>query len=152
MATALAAQLASIAANSTNQLNLKAQRQAHSQSLIFEPQEAALQDFDTLYDICIKGFGELCLLDSRFSSFANSIFSEHSKTQERPQLTSAQNDELDAVLERFLHLVGSKILLQPAIQAVEWLVRRFRFVANCDARYRALTSYITECTSIIHNA
>ena len=128
MATALAAQLATIAANSTNQLDLKAQRRAHSQSLIFEPQDAAVQDFDTVYDVCIGGFRELCLLDSRFSSFAKSIFSEHSKTQERSQMTSAQNEELDVVLERFLHLVGSKILLQPAIQAVEWLVRRFRSV------------------------
>jgi U3 small nucleolar RNA-associated protein 10 len=30
------------------------------------------------------------------------------------------------VLEVFLGLVGSKLLLRPAVKAVEWLVRRFK--------------------------
>ena len=127
MATALATQLAAIAANSTNQLDLKAQRRAHSQSLIFEPHDAARQDFDTIYDVCVEGFRELCLLDPRLRSFSRSLFSDHSKDQDRTQMTSAQNEELDVVLERFLHLVGSKVLLQPTIKAIEWLVRRFRW-------------------------
>ena len=128
MATALSAQLAAIAAKSTNQLDLKAQRRAHSQSLIFEPRDAAVQDFDTIYDVCVEGFRELCLLEPRFVPFSRNIFADHSKGQDRSQMTSAQNEELDAVVERFLYLVGSKalLLLQPAIKAIEWLVRRFR--------------------------
>ena len=128
MATALSAQLAAIAAKSTNQLDLKAQRRAHSQSLIFEPRDAAVQDFDTIYDVCVEGFRELCLLEPRFLSFSRNIFADHSKSQDRSQMTSAQNEELDAVVERFLYLVGSKalLLLQPAVKALEWLVRRFR--------------------------
>ena len=138
MPTALAAQLAAIAAQSTNDLDLKAQRKSHSQSLIFEPSEAARQDFDTIYDICIDGYRELCQLEGRFLSFKKNIFSPHSKTQERTQLTRAQDGELNKVLERFLRLVGSKVQLQPAIRAIEWLIRRFRLV--CPAQPACLAN------------
>ena len=131
MATALASQLAQIRAKSTNPLDLKAQRKAHSRSLLYESGFAATQDFDSLYQICYEGFQELCLLDSRFAGFANNLFSEQSKQEDRTQMTAAQNQQLDAVLEEFLHLVGSKLLLKPALKAVEWLVRRFRSVEGC---------------------
>jgi U3 small nucleolar RNA-associated protein 10 len=132
MATALSKQLAAIAAKSTNPLDLKAQRRAHSKSLIFEEKVAATQDFDTIYDFCVEGFQELCNLDSRFSGYAKSIFSEQSKSQDRSQMTTAQNEELDNVLERFLQLSCSRLLLQPAIKALEWLVRRFRYVCRLE--------------------
>lgn len=128
MASSLAAQLAQIAATSTHQLDLKAQRAAHSQSLIFEKKVAASQDFETIFQICHEGFLELCLLDSRFLPFKRTIFSEQSKTEDRGQMTAAQNKELDTVLEDFLALVGARLLLNPAVKAVDWLVRRFRYV------------------------
>ena len=127
MATALSAQLSAIAATSTNQLDLKAQRRAHSQSLIFDPHIAATQDFDTIYDFCVEGYHELCRLEPRFSPFSKSIFSLASKSQERSRMTAAQNEELNKVLEQFLLLVGSKVLLQPAVKALDWLIRRFRY-------------------------
>jgi U3 small nucleolar RNA-associated protein 10 len=126
MASSLAAQLSQIAAKSTNQLDLKAQRTAHSQSLIFDRKVASTQDFDTIYQICYEGFQELCQLDSRFTAFERTIFSEQSKAEDRTQLTAAQNKELDVALEAFLALVGGRLLLNPAVKAVEWLVRRFR--------------------------
>ena len=135
MATSFAAQLRDIAANTTNELDLKAQRAAHSTSLIFEKKIAGSQDFDTIYQICFEGFKDLCLLDPRFSEFERSLFSAQSKTQDRTQLTKEQNKELDSVIEAYLALVGARLLLKPAIKSVEWLVRRFRFVlysrANC---------------------
>jgi U3 small nucleolar RNA-associated protein 10 len=127
MASSLAAQLSQIAANSTNQLNLKAQRLAHSKSLIFDKRVAGSQDFDTIYDICYDGFRELCQLDFRFAQFEHSIFSEQSKVQDRTEMNVEQNRELDSVLEAFLALVGGRLLLSPAVKAVEWLVRRFRY-------------------------
>ena len=133
MATALAAQLAQIRAQSTNPLELKAQKKAHSQSFLFEPSVAASQDFDSLYQLCHEGFQELCRLDFRFAGFANSIFSEQSKYEDRTQMTAAQSQRLDVVLEEFLHLVGSKLLLKPAHKALEWLVRRFRLVKGHTA-------------------
>ncbi|KAI9818592.1 MAG: snoRNA-binding rRNA-processing protein utp10 [Thelocarpon impressellum] len=126
MATTLAAQLSQVAAKSTNALNLKAQKIAHSKSLIFDATVAASQDFDTLYTVCAEGFQELCLLDPRFKPFTRSIFSEHSKAEDRTQMTQRENEELDRALEDFLGLLGGRLLLKPAVKAIEWLVRRFR--------------------------
>ncbi len=126
MATALTAQLAQLQSQITNPVDLKAQRKAHSQSLLFEPYVAATQDFDSIHQLCYEGFEELCHLDARFQRFAATIFSEQSKNQDRTQMTSAQNEELDAVLEEFLLLVGSRLALRPALKAVEWVIRRFR--------------------------
>ncbi|TVY56296.1 U3 small nucleolar RNA-associated protein 10 [Lachnellula cervina] len=126
MATSLADQLSQVAANSTNALNLKAQKAAHAKSLIFEPRVAASQSFDTIYTLCHEGFQELCLLDGRFLEFQRDIFSEQSQAEDRTQMTAGENSELNKRLEAFLGLVGGKLRLTPGIKAVEWLVRRFR--------------------------
>lgn len=128
MATSIAAQLAQLRAQGSNPLDFKAQKIQHSQSLIFDRRVAATQDFDSLFLICHEAFRELCLLDSRFTGFANSIFSEQSKQQDRTQMTSLQNDQLNTLLDDFLGLIGGRLLLKPALKAVEWLVRRFRSV------------------------
>jgi U3 small nucleolar RNA-associated protein 10 len=126
MATSLAAQLSVISANSENSLNLKAQKAAHSKSLIFEPRVAASQSFDTIYTLCHEGFQELCLLDGRFSEYQSDVFSEQSKDEDRTQMTAAENSELDKRLEGFIGLVGGRLRLNPAVKAMEWLIRRFR--------------------------
>ncbi|KAF4545397.1 Ssu processome component [Lasiodiplodia theobromae] len=126
MTSALQQQLAQIAATSTHQLDLKAQKASHGKSLLFEPRIAASQDFNTIYQICHEGYQDLCMLDPRFAAFAQNLFSEQSKTEDRTQMTKKENEELDVVLESFLGLVGARILLKPAVKAVEWLVRRFR--------------------------
>ena len=127
MASSFAAQLNEIAAKSTNELDLKAQKTAHSQSLIFEKRVAASQDFDTIYQICLEGFEDLCRIDPRFCEFQRSLFSQHSKTQERDQMTADQNATLDTVIEACLGLLGGRLLLSPAVKVAEWLVRRFRY-------------------------
>ncbi|KAI1816818.1 armadillo-type protein [Poronia punctata] len=126
MATALAAQLAQIAANSKASLDVKAQKAAHSKSLIFEPRVAASQGFQTLYTICREGFDELCQLDSRFIPFGTTIFSEQSQAEDRTQMTASENAELDKRVDSFLRLAGARLRLMPTIKAIEWLVRRFR--------------------------
>ncbi|KAI9843176.1 MAG: snoRNA-binding rRNA-processing protein utp10 [Thelocarpon superellum] len=126
MASSLAQQLSQIAAKSTNSLDLRAQKAAHARSLLFDPKVAATQDFDTIYTICAEAFHELARLDPRFLPFARTIFSEQSKQEDRTQLTESENHDLDKVLEDFLSLVGARLLLKPAVKAVEWLVRRFR--------------------------
>ncbi len=126
MATSLAAQLAQVAANSKSTLDLKAQKAAHSKSLIWEPRVAAAQSYQNLYTICHQGFEELCQLDARFSQFEATIFSEESQVQDRMQLSAAENQELDKQVDAFLRLVGNRLRLMPAIKAIEWLVRRFR--------------------------
>lgn len=128
MVTSLASQLAQIRAHSTNSLDLKAQKKAHSKSLLFNPHHAANQDFDTLFQICHEGWQELCRLDPRFLNFAGNLFSEQSKQEDRTQMTAAQNENLNNVLEDFMGLIGARLLLKPALKALEWLVRRFRYV------------------------
>ncbi|KAF2161402.1 hypothetical protein M409DRAFT_69761 [Zasmidium cellare ATCC 36951] len=126
MATALQQQLAVIAANSTHQLDLKAQKARHSKSLLFEARDASTQNFDTIYQICLEGFEELCQLDARFVPFSRNLFSEQSKNEDRTQMTAKEVEELDSVIDRFLGLLGGRLLLKPAMKAAEWLVRRFR--------------------------
>lgn len=126
MTSAFAAQLGQIAATSTNELDLKAQKAAHSQSLIFEPKIAGSQDFETIYQICLEGFQDLCQLDQRFLDFHRNIFNPQSKDQDRIQMTAHENEALDSVLEQFLSLVGSRLLLRPAVKTLEWLIRRFK--------------------------
>ncbi|XP_014553362.1 hypothetical protein COCVIDRAFT_29399 [Bipolaris victoriae FI3] len=134
MATALQKQLATIAASSTHQLDLRAQKAAHGKSLLFEPKIAASQSFENVYLICYEGYRELCALDSRFLRFSKNLFSEQSKAEDRTQMTKDENSKLDIVLEAFITLVGPRLLLKPAEKALEWLVRRFR-----------IHEYNTEC-------
>lgn len=126
MATSLASQLAKIRVESTNALDLKAQKKAHSKSLLFDAHHAATQDFNTLFQLCHEGYQEICQLDQRFEAFAGNLFSDQSKQEDRTQMTAAQNKRLDNVLEDFMSLVTGRLLLKPAVKAMEWLVRRFR--------------------------
>ncbi|KAF2816538.1 uncharacterized protein BDZ99DRAFT_407438 [Mytilinidion resinicola] len=126
MTSALQKQLAAIAATSTQQLDLKAQKTAHGKSLLYEPKVAASQNFNSIYQVCHEGYRELCMLDSRFVAFSQNLFSDQGKTEDRSQMTAKENAELDVVIERFLTLVGPRLALKPAQKAVEWLVRRFR--------------------------
>lgn len=126
MASALQQQLSAIAAKTTHALDLKAQRAQHGKSLLFEPRDAAAQTFDTIFQICLEGFEELCMLDPKFNAFAQNLFSEQSKDEDRTQMSAAQNEELDTVIKSFLALVGGRLLLKPGQKAVEWLVRRFQ--------------------------
>ncbi|RMZ68626.1 hypothetical protein GMOD_00008352 [Pyrenophora seminiperda CCB06] len=134
MATALQKQLATIAATSTHQLDLRAQKSAHGKSLLFEPKIAASQSFETVYLICYEGYKDLCALDPRFLAFSKSLFSEQSKAEDRTQMTNDENQRLNTALEAFITLVGPRLLLKPAEKALEWLVRRFR-----------IHEYNTEC-------
>jgi hypothetical protein len=133
MATALQQQLAQIAKKSTDQLDLKAQRAQHSKSLLFDPRVASNQTFETIYQICAEAFQELCMLDARFAPFAANLFSEQSKSEERINLTKKENEHLDHIIDSFLGLVSSRLLLRPGLKAVEWLVRRFRYVSATPA-------------------
>lgn len=142
MVSSFASQLQAIASKSSNELDLKARRNAHSESLLFEKGVAAKQDFETIYNICIDGFNELCQLDSRFHDFDRNLFAEQAKAQDREELTKTQNEALDLVLKHCLMLLGSKILLKPALKALEWLVRRFRVhVYNVDDLLHTLLPY-----------
>lgn len=150
MASSLAAQLAQIATNSKASLDVKAQKAAHSKSLIFEPRVAATQSYQTLYKICSEGFEELCELDGRFKPFSLTLFSEQSMGEDRTQMSAAENAELDNKVESFLRLVGSRLRLMPSIRALEWLVRRFRYVASIAHSVSASNSATASTSTTPH--
>ncbi|KAM0713461.1 hypothetical protein Q7P37_010423 [Cladosporium fusiforme] len=142
MATALQQQLAAISAKSTDQLNLKAQKQRHAKSLLFEPREAATQSFDSLFQICGEGFDDLCALDGRFRSFATNLFAPSSVEVERETLNKKENEDLDTVLEQFLGLICGRLLLKPALKCVEWLIRKWKALEhNVDTLLLAFLPY-----------
>ena len=126
MASAFAAQLRTIAANSTHELDLRARRTAHAESLIFDREVAVKQDWDTLWAICSEGFQELCQLDPRLEEYGRNLFSPQSKDQDREQLNKSENAALDTVIERCLRSLGRWVSVRPGVKSVEWLVRRFR--------------------------
>lgn len=150
MATSLAAQLSKISAESKNTLNVKAQRSAHSKSLLFEPRVAAGQTFQTIYTVCHEGFQELCHLDGRFAEFGTTLFSHESVDEDRCLMTSSENARLNQVVESFLALVGSRLRLLPAVKALEWLVRRFRY-GKSGPQLCARLSHGTEYRSTARN-
>ena len=127
MATSLALQLQKIAAASTSTLDTKKLKTLHSASLLFDRAHAATQGLDTIFSIALNGFNELCALDHRFIAFEKGLFSESSKEADRFVQTKEEVKELDRSIEAFLELVSGRLLLKPAIKAVEWLVRRFRY-------------------------
>ncbi|ETI27179.1 hypothetical protein G647_09862 [Cladophialophora carrionii CBS 160.54] len=142
MTSTFAAQLRNIAANSTNELDLRARRDAHAESLIFERNVAIKQDWETIFQICLEGFRETCLLDSRLREFEQNLYSPLAKDQDREHMSKPQNEALDVVLERCLGLLGSKVMLRPGIKAVEWLIRRFRVhVYNTNALLATFLPY-----------
>lgn len=76
--SSLARQLSVIRANNETIQDKKKRKKIHSVSLVYEPQVAANQDFDTIYSASLDALRELELLDPRFASFENSLFSETS--------------------------------------------------------------------------
>lgn len=125
--SSLRKQLALIHAKSTNELDIKAQKAAYSKSLLFDPKVAAAQSLDVLFQLCVEGFEELCVLDARFRRYERSIFSPQSKSEDRLLMTTQENKDLDGIIESFLGLIGARLQLKPALKAVEWLIRRFRY-------------------------
>jgi hypothetical protein len=136
MTSSLAQQLQKIAAASTSTLDTKKLKTLHSVSLLFDRTHAASQGLDTIFSIALDGFNELCALDPRFAVFEKGLFSEASKDVDRFVLPKEEVAELDRSLEAFLGLVSGRLLLKPAVKAVEWLVRRFRYVAKGEGGLR----------------
>ncbi|KAJ6263576.1 U3 small nucleolar RNA-associated protein [Drechslerella dactyloides] len=129
MASTLAAQLQALQARPSTlstTTDPKTLRKLHAVSLLFTPEHAASQDFDTIYAVCRDGFDELCALDRRFIVFDRTLFSEQSIGIDRDVLGVEENTRLDENVKRFLALVGAWATVKSCVKAVEWLVRRFR--------------------------
>lgn len=125
--TSLASQLASIKANNNATiLDKSRRRKLHGVSLLYDPKEAASQDFETVYYESVEAFRELAALDARFLRFEKSLFSETSIRFDRLVQSRDQDDALNDAIEQFLMLVSQYLHLNIAFRALEWLVRRFQ--------------------------
>lgn len=124
--SSLSQQLNAISSNNASlALDRKSRSRLHSKSLIFDPKTASTQDYDYIFQISLEGLEELIELDSRFSRFKNSIFSETSISFDRNVQTKETLDQLNQNIEAFLNLVAPYYNLNLSLKALEWLVRRF---------------------------
>lgn len=106
-------------------LDRKTRSKIHSKSLIFDPKIASTQDYDYLYQIGLEGLEDLIEIDSRFSKFKQTLFSETTINLDRNVQSQDTLDQLNKNVEVFLSLVSPYYLLTPSTKAVEWLIRRF---------------------------
>lgn len=111
--------------NASVALDRKTRSTIHSRSLIFEAKVAAAQDYDYIYQIGCEGLAELADVDSRFQKFSETLFSEKSLTFDRNVQTKDILAHVNANLEAFINLIAPFYHLNPALKAMEWLVRRY---------------------------
>lgn len=139
----LASQLSNIAAaNGTVAFDRKKRQKLHSVSLIYNSKVAATQDYEIIYSNAYDALEELITVDKRFSFFKNSLFSETSVTVDRNIQTAEQNRDLDNAINAYLSLISPRWNLNPALQATEWLVRRFQIhIHNAETLLLSTINY-----------
>jgi len=81
MATSLARQLQSIKSDIVATLDKRKHEKVSS--LLFDPDEAATQDFHAVFSLGVNGLYGLVQLDPRFQKFEKTLFSETSKEIDR---------------------------------------------------------------------
>ncbi|CAK5279397.1 unnamed protein product, partial [Mycena citricolor] len=97
-----------------------------TESYLFTGRDADQHDLDSIYAVGTNAFLQLCTLNDVFREFEGPLFSDSSRQTDRTLLPMSQTAELDAVIARFLPLLGPYLIEAPTGRALEWLVRRFR--------------------------
>lgn len=96
-------------------------------SLLFSEKEAADIDYDTVYEIGLKGITGLCELEPIFLKFHPSLFDRlPPESSDRSLKTADENKQLDQIIKSFLRLCQPFYLERCCQQALEWLIRAFR--------------------------
>ncbi|KAK6199568.1 component of small subunit processosome [Scheffersomyces amazonensis] len=116
-------------------LDRKSRSQIHSRSLIFDSKVAGTQDFDFLLQLGLEGLDELSDIDSRFSRFRGSLFSDTSVNFDRNVQTKDMLNQINKNIDAFLNLVAPYYVLNPSLKALEWLVRRFHINIHNTERF-----------------
>ncbi|KAK9866983.1 hypothetical protein WJX84_002095 [Apatococcus fuscideae] len=139
MATALAEQLQQL---TTRFGDAASSQKVGKASLLFSPREAADIDLQTIYNIGLAGFEELCTINQNFKPFASTLFGRAGLTYDVDQHTIAELERLDISLVAFLQVLSDHFLLNGAIKALEFLIRRFRIhQRNVDALMACVLPY-----------
>ena len=133
--TALATQLRQLAVRSVPVA-------ARPVSLLFDEQDAADLDIETVHGLGVNGLAELTTIDGRFAAFEDTLFHPRLRSWQRSLETAAVNRDLDRDIERLLLLLSPHLLLQPAHKVFEWLFRQLRIGDfNIDAVLRCVLPY-----------
>ena len=118
MASSLAAQLTAL------QPEVRTRR--GQASLLFDDREAEKYTVQTVYEIGLAGFSELCRVEPAFRSFESTLFSTSAVEFDRDLQSPEVNTQLDDSLNAFFRELSPHYLLKGAHKAMEFLVRRFR--------------------------
>ena len=95
-------------------------------SLLFDDREAEKYDVQTIFEIGLAGFSELCRADAQFRQWESSLFSTSAAEFDRDLQTAEVNATLDASLSSFFKALCPHYLQRGAHKAMEFLIRRFR--------------------------
>jgi len=127
MASSLAKQLAQNASLNTTLLVDRSRRKP-VESYLFSGRDAAAHDLESVYDLGWTALQQLSTLDARFEEFEDALFSDSAKAVDRTLLTKDANDKLNEDIDGIAQILGPFLMDPPAGKALEWLVRRFRYV------------------------
>lgn len=94
-------------------------------SILFDEKEAAEKDRETIFDIGYSGFEELIKLNPSFLQFESALFDKNARDLQRAVESKEVNENLNEAIKKFLIHLSPYLLLQPAHQTLEWLIRRF---------------------------
>ncbi len=111
-------------------------------SILFDAQDAADIDVDTVFALGVSGLNELQNIDQGFARFEKMLFSKDVKSIERSLLPDEFNKKLDKKINEYLAYLSPYFLIKPAQKTMEWLIRRFRInVFNIDALMSCVLPY-----------
>lgn len=97
----------------------------HSISFLYDRTYAATQDYESIFSESLVALDKLEILDSRFSKFRDTIFSEFSLRIDREAQTKEQEENLGKTIDAFLSMLSPYWHLAISVKAAEWPLRRF---------------------------
>ncbi|KAK4048437.1 snoRNA-binding rRNA-processing protein utp10 [Microbotryomycetes sp. JL201] len=125
--TSLASQLAQRQQQTLDGARLSSQKALkHPPSFIYTPRFAATVSLADLHQTASSAWDQLQAIDSAFEKYQHRVLGEEARRTDRSALSKDENDKLGAALDNVLRLLGKHLLLKPAGQVLEWLIRRFR--------------------------
>lgn len=130
MASTLASQLEALAVRGGQAPNVSKKTRP---SLIFSPSDAADVDLRSIFDLCELGLEDLARADRRFQAYRRTIFSEETLKLDRELQSRELNEKLNSSIATFLRVLSNYVMLKPAHQILEYLIRRYKVhVYNVD--------------------
>lgn len=129
MPSSLAAQLAQTSSLNSSLL-VDRSRRTPTESYLFTGREADQHDLDSLHALASNAFLQLRQLNPSFRTYYDTLFSDAARSIDRTLLGGDEAKELNGSIARFLPLLGPWLMEAPSGKVLEWLVRRFRYVAS----------------------